>query len=221
MALAGCDFVLVDNQHGTWDKAQCATTFQAIWLGKAVPMARAEQNDFYAIGSLLDQGALGVVVPMVNNRADAEAAVFASYYPPLGGRSFGAMGAAFYGVNDLRAINQEVFLAVQIETAEAVENADEILAVEGIDGCWIGPMDLAISLGADLNSEQGRRLHADSIQHVLDACDRTGKIPGIAELGPDAKERIAAGFRFISVLYDLFVIQEQTKSVLEHLRATG
>jgi len=221
MALAGCDFVLIDNQHGVWDKDRFMAALHGAWLGNAVPMARVEQNDFYAIGSLLDQGALGIVVPMVNTRQDAEAAVFATHYPPLGGRSLGAMGAAFYGLSDPQLVNEEVFLAVQIETAPGVENAEEILSVNGIDGCWIGPADLARSLGADLSTARGCELHESSIQRVLAACRRTGKIAGIAELGTAAPRRIDEGFRFISVVYDLMLIQNQTKNVLDRLRAAG
>lgn len=219
MALAGCDFVLIDNQHGVWDKDRCMAALHGAWLGNAVPMARAEQNDFYAIGSLLDQGALGIVVPMVNTRQDAEAAVFATCYPPLGGRSLGAMGAAFYGLSDPQLVNKEVFLAVQIETAQGVENAEEILSVDGIDGCWIGPADLARSLGVNLSTSHGRQLHEDNICRVLAACRTTEKIAGIAELGPDPQRRIHEGFRFISVVYDLPLIQDQTKHVLDRLRA--
>jgi 4-hydroxy-2-oxoheptanedioate aldolase len=218
MALAGCDFVVIDNQHGVWDKERLMAAFQGIWSGGAAPMARVEQNDFYAIGSLLDLGALGVVIPMVNTRADAEAAVYATCYPPRGGRSAGALGAAFYGMGGPEAVNDEIFLGVQIETAEGVKNAEEILSVEGIDGCWIGPMDLARSMGVDLNSKRGRELHENAIQHVLDACKKTGKIPGIAELGAESERRIKMGFQFVTVAYDLTVIQEGTRNLLESLR---
>jgi 4-hydroxy-2-oxoheptanedioate aldolase len=218
MALGGPDFVLIDNQHGVWDRERCMAALHGVWLAGSVPMARAEQNDFYAIGSLLDQGALGLVVPLVNTRREAEAAVAAAYYPPLGRRSYGALGAAYYGLSDLEAINREVFLAVQIETAEAVENAEEILSVEGVDGCWIGPMDLAISLGADTSTERGQELQAVSIQQVLEACHKTDKIPGIAELGSDAEGRVKAGFRFVTAIYDLWGIQALTHSTLDRLR---
>jgi 4-hydroxy-2-oxoheptanedioate aldolase len=221
VALAGCDFVLIDNQHGVWDKDRCMAALHGAWLGNAIPMARVEQNDFYAIGSLLDQGALGIVVPMVNTRQDAEAATFATYYPPKGGRSLGAMGAAFYGLSDPQLVNEEIFLAVQIETALGVENAEEILSVDGIDGCWIGPADLARSLGVDLSTPQGRKLHEENIHKVLAACRTTEKIAGIAELSPDPQRRIDEGFRFITVVYDLSLIQDQTRRVLEGLRPDG
>ena len=87
LSRAGFDFVLVDVQHGSWDLTPAKQAFRAISLGTAIPMARAAQNDFYAIGSLLDRGALGIVVPMVNSADEARAAVWAARYPPLGSRS--------------------------------------------------------------------------------------------------------------------------------------
>jgi 2-keto-3-deoxy-L-rhamnonate aldolase RhmA len=116
-------------------------------------------------------------------------------------------------------MNEELFLAVQIETVEAVENAEEILSVDGIDGCWIGPGDLANSLGVDPSTELGRRQHEDKIKRVLDACHKTGKIPGIAS-GQDAKQRIEAGFRFVTAIGDGGAIRESARSVLEELRST-
>jgi len=216
-ALAGYDFVLVDNQHGVWDLDRCMAAFRAIRVGNSVPMARVEQNDFFAIGSVLDCGALGIVIPMVNSRQDAEAAVFSAYYPPLGGRSQGGLGTALYA-SDPHVMNEALFLAVQIETAEAVENAEEILSVAGIDGCWIGPADLANSLGIDLGSGPGRKQHEDNIKRVLDVCHKMGKIPGIAS-GRDAKRRIEAGFRFVTAIGDGSAIRESARSVLENLQS--
>ena len=100
LSLLGFDFVLVDNQHGSWDLNDTQAAFHSICLGNATPMARVQQNDFYAIGRLLDRGALGVVVPMVSSRQEAEAAAFAMHHPPKGGRSIGAFAADFYGASD-------------------------------------------------------------------------------------------------------------------------
>ena len=122
---AGYDFVLVDNQHGAWDEISTMLAIRSICLGSAVPMARVRKNDFCAIGRLLDIGMLGIVVPMVNSVEEAQAAAFAARYPPRGGRSVGAFGARFYGPDYARQINDEVFLAVQIESKQAVECAEE------------------------------------------------------------------------------------------------
>ena len=144
--------MLVDNQHGDWDDGTTLAAFRAISLGNATPVARVRQNDFYAIGRLLDWGVLGIVVPMVNTVDEARAAAFAMRYPPYGGRSFAGSLAVHYGPDYDTWADREVFLAVQIETAQAAEHADEIMAVEGVDGCWIGPMDLARSLGVGVGA---------------------------------------------------------------------
>ena len=97
IAPLGFDFILVDNQHGAWDDNGSMGAFRAIWMGGAMPMARVRRNEFGAIGRLLDRGAMGIVVPMVNTVEEAKAAADAVRYPPLGGRSGGAFGAGFLG----------------------------------------------------------------------------------------------------------------------------
>ena len=201
LSQAGYDYVLVDNQHGAWDDGGTRLAVRSICLGPAVPMARVRQNDYAAIGRLLDGGMLGIVVPMVNSVADAQAAAYATRYPPRGGRSVGAFGAQFYGADYAQQVNDEVFLAVQIETAQALDRAKEILAVEGVDGCWVGPGDLANTMGVDLGTAEGRQAHEAAIMEVLAACHRTGKIPGIAA-GDNAPYWLDRGFLFVTAVSD-------------------
>jgi 4-hydroxy-2-oxoheptanedioate aldolase len=214
VARCGFDFVLVDYQHGDWDDALALAAFRAICLGSAVPMARVRQNDFYAIGRALDRGALGIIVPMVNSADEARAAAFAMRYPPQGGRSFADSLAVHYGPNQDIWANQEVFLAVQIESAQAAERAKEILAIEGVDGCWIGPMDLALSMGV----APGEPQHEDAIKRVLDACHKIGKIPGIYTPNTaTARHRIEQGFLFVTASSDGALIAEGGDAVLHQL----
>ena len=117
----GFDYVLVDNQHGAWADQSSMHAFRSISLGTAVPMARVRRNDFGLIGRLLDMGCMGIVVPMVNNAEEAEAAVFATRYPPLGGRSIGPFGTGFLGDDYDDWANDQIFLAVQIETTKGQE----------------------------------------------------------------------------------------------------
>ena len=180
LSTQGFDFVLVDNQHGPWDDQSTFQAFRSIVLGQATPMARVRQNNFGLIGRLVDSGALGVVVPVVNSVEDAEAAAFAIRYPPRGGRSDGPFGAGIHGADYDSRANDEVFLAVQIESIQAVERAEEIMAVEGVDGCWIGPGDLRRSMGVDLDTSEGRDAHTKAILHAIEACRKTNKIPGIS-----------------------------------------
>jgi 4-hydroxy-2-oxoheptanedioate aldolase len=214
VARCGFDFVLVDYQHGDWDDASALAAFRAISLSTAVPVARVRQNDFYAIGRALDRGALGIVVPMVNSVDEARAAAFAVRYPPQGGRSFADSLAVHYGADYETWANREVFLAVQIETALAAERAEEILGVDGVDGCWIGPSDLARSMGVGV----GTPAHQEAVLRVLDACHTTGKFPGIYTPNATvARNRIAQGFLFVTATDDGGLIAEGAQNVLRQL----
>jgi 4-hydroxy-2-oxoheptanedioate aldolase len=214
----GFDFVLLDNQHGLWDDHSCWLAFQAISRGPAIPVARVNWNDFAAIGRLLDRGALGVVVPMVESAEEARAAAKAVRYPPRGSRSFGPMLARYHGADYDKWIDDEVLLMVQIESALAVERAEEILAVEGVDGCWVGPADLARTMGVDLTTPEGLQAHERALGRVLEACRKTGKIPGIFGGALDiTRRRVEQGFRFVTV-DDSSVIAAGVQEALRQVR---
>ncbi|GIS64808.1 MAG: hypothetical protein CM1200mP3_10560 [Chloroflexota bacterium] len=116
----GFDFVLVDNQHGYWSAETSMAAFRMIHAGGTVPMARVGKNEFAAIGRLLDMGCMGIVIPMVNTVEEAQQAVFAARYPPMGGRSIGPFGTEFLGENYDDWADKEIFLAVQIETGQGL-----------------------------------------------------------------------------------------------------
>ena len=214
----GFDFILVDNQHGAWSDDSSMTAFRSIALGVAMPMARVRRNEFGAIGRLLDRGAMGIVVPMVNSVEEAEAAVEAARYLPLGGRSAGAFGTGFLGGDYMQWANEEIFLAVQIETVRAAENAEAILSVEGIDGCWVGPGDLMYSMGVDLSDPVGWREHDDLIVSVFKATMRAGKIPGIyTPSASEALRRAEQGGLFLTCGGDGPWVVEGARRTLEEL----
>ena len=214
----GWDFVLVDGQHGNWTLDTMTVAFRSIALGRAVPMARVPINDFFAIGAVLDRGAMGIVVPMVNTPEQARAAARAARFPPRGSRSQGGFGTALYTADDYESwIDRELFLAVQIESAEAVESAREILAVDGVDGCWIGPGDLALSMGVDLATRSGRRSHEEAILRVRDACVSTGKVPGIAG-GATGEHWLEKGFLFVTCAADVTAVRDDGINTLNPLR---
>ena len=195
LAGMGWDWVMIDNQHGSWERYSSMLAFMAIRAGGSIPMARAPENDYYAIGRLLDEGALGVIVPMVETPDEAERVAFASRYPPVGGRSVGAAGASAYGPDYGDRFNDEVFVAIQLESRGSIELADEIMAVEGIDGCWLGPADLANSLGHPRHSSE----HDEAVLKMIEACKKHGKAPGIAAGDVEQVEKWAdAGCTFLS-----------------------
>ena len=215
----GFDYVLVDNQHGAWADQSSMHAFRSISLGTAVPMARVRRNDFGLIGRLLDMGCMGIVVPMVNNAEDAEAAVFATRYPPLGGRSIGPFGTGFLGDDYDDWANDQIFLAVQIETDEGARNSEEIMAVEGIDGCWIGPGDLSRYMRLDLNTKRRQRRSTpyDDTFHNR-RHPRAGKIPGIStQSAEDAQRWIDEGCLFVVAGVDTVWVVDKARETLKAL----
>lgn len=204
LASCGIDFILLDTQHGSWGPDSTIAALMAMSGGTATPMARVARNDYTLIGRLLDEGALGIVVPMVETPEDAKAAAAACRYPPLGARSWGWGRAARYGDDYGERINDELFVAVQLESIAAVDNAEAIMATPGIDGCWVGPSDLALSLGIHPRDRANDARHRDALARVVRACRNTGKIPGMFAASPEeAKERAAQGFQYLTCGGDL------------------
>ena len=203
MAHHGLDWLCIDMQHGLIDYETALAMLQAISTTATTPIVRVPWNDQAIIMKMLDAGAYGVIVPMVNTRADAEAAAAACRYPPQGIRSFGPMRAVYYaGFDYFVYANREVCCIPQIETAEAVENLDDILSVPGIDAVYIGPMDLSISLGLPPQMDTDVPGYVEARQRILESCRRHGVIGGINSSTLSAPKRIAEGFRFVLVTTD-------------------
>lgn len=199
LASCGIDFLLIDTQHGSFGPDAVTSSLIATAAGSAIPMARVARNDYTMIGRLLDEGVMGIVVPMVDTREDAERASAACHLPPDGKRSWGWGRATALGENYSDEINDQVFVAVQIESMTAVENAEAILSVPGIDGCWVGPADLALSLGIHPSDRFNDDRHFRATERVLEACRNTGKVPGYAGSSFDEATSLAKrGFRYIT-----------------------
>lgn len=214
----GFDFVIVDNQHGNWVEQTTVLAFRSIVLGGSIPMARVRKNDFGLIGRLLDNGALGIVVPMVNDAEEAKQAAYATRYPPLGGRSLGAFAVGIHGPDYDSWANEEIFLAVQIETDLGAKNVREILSVDGIDGCWIGPGDLSRYMGVDLSTQEGRNAHTTTITNIIAECQDVGKIPGIwTGTATDANNWISKGCLFVTAGTDGTWIRKMADQTLKEL----
>ncbi len=204
LSTSGIDFLLLDRQHGSWGDDSTIAALVAMTAGAAVPMARVARNDYTLIGRLLDEGVLGIVVPMVHTPEEAKAAADACHFPPVGTRSWGWGRARVHGDDYASWIGDEVFVAVQIESIQAVENAEAILATPGVDGCWLGPSDLALSMGIAPAVMFERDEHARAIERVLQACRNTGKIPGFAGSSPQHGAALAQqGFQFITAGSDI------------------
>ena len=206
----GFDWLVVDSEHNAVDIRTLAQMFSAIRAGGTAPMVRIPWNTPENFKRVLDASAWGVVVPMVNSREEAELAVEAARYHPLGRRSVGggrhAISFDTAAGTYYQHANEQVLLVLQIEHIEGVEQADEILRVEGVDACFIGPNDLAASmglgLGVPLEATEPRLVEA--INHVRETSIRHGVAPGIHCSGPaGVNQRIAEGFQFCAMASEL------------------
>ena len=215
MAQAGFDSLTVDLQHGIQDYMSMVACFQGM-QGVAdpgvLPMVRVPWNEPGIIGKVADAGAYGVICPMVNTRAEAEALVSAMRYPPMGKRSNGPIRAGIYGVYGSAGryqdtANDEVLCIPMIETQEAIDNLDAILEVPGIDCVYIGPSDLAFSRGGVPVLDQEGQEALDTYQHVLDTAKKHGVRAGIHCGKPDyAVRMIAMGFNLVTIANDSALI---------------
>lgn len=183
---AGFDWLLIDQEHGLGGDETLLHQLQAASSTPAFPIVRIAANDAARFKRALDFGAGGIMVPWINNVAEARAAAAAMYYPPRGIRGvmkstraseFGTGFAEYYARGHERLV-----LMTQIETAEAVKNVEEIAAVEGVDVLFIGPMDLTTSLGIQEQFDHPEYLKA--VKRITTAARAAGKATGILLLNP-------------------------------------
>ena len=179
-------------------------------------------NEPYEIMKALDAGAYGVIVPMVNNRAEAEQAVAACRYPPDGNRSFGPIRAALYGGRGYaKEANGEIACIAMIETAEGIEKVEEIVTTPGLDGVYIGPSDLALSLGLTPRGDNDDPVHAATVERIQDACRRHGVAIGIHTGGLEFTRRyLDLGFNFVTLGSDLGFMVRTAAGDLAAVRGT-
>jgi 4-hydroxy-2-oxoheptanedioate aldolase len=200
----------VDQQHGIIGYDAMVPMLQAVEAGGAAPITRVLSGDPYRIMKSLDAGAWGVIVPLVNSAADAGRAVAACRYPPRGVRSYGPIRAAgVVGSGDPEVLEAEALCLVMVETREALERVDEIAATPGLDGIYVGPSDLALSLGLPPTLEVLADEHAKAIERVREACARNGIAAGIhAPSGEWARRHAEAGFDMVTVATDASLLKE-------------
>ncbi|TQL55945.1 4-hydroxy-2-oxoheptanedioate aldolase [Subtercola boreus] len=205
-ALAGFDYLYIDQQHGTTSADTLLTMLRAVARSSTTPLVRVAQNDPALIGQALDAGAEGVIVPMVEDAASAARAVRACRYHPDGERSWGPLRAVYGLGSDPATVNAQVLCLVMIESAKGLANVAEIVDTPGVDGVYIGPADLAVSLGGlpvgVEQSSDARQLAA--IASIQDACGRAGKVAAITG---NAARQSAAGFRMVTVASDVTMIR--------------
>jgi 4-hydroxy-2-oxoheptanedioate aldolase len=221
MANAGFDWLCIDMQHGLIDYGDLRHMLPAISTTETTPIVRVAANRAELIGKSLDAGAMGVIVPLVNNAEEAGAAVAACRYPPVGGRSFGPIRAALYGGRGYAAeANGEIACIVMIETKEGIANLEAIVATPGLDGVYIGPSDLAYALGLPPAGDTDNAEHMATVEAIRAACQAHGVAPGIHTVTPAyAKRRLEAGFQFVTVGNDAAFIGAGAAAAVSAARA--
>ena len=224
-ALAGYHVVIVDLEHAPGDTEALGHLLRAVECRGAFPMVRVPWNDPVILKRVLELGARSLMIPMVENRAEAEAAVAACRYPPRGRRGYaaGAIRASNYGfVADYAAhAHEELFLALQDETGVAAANAGEIAGVEGCDMVFVGPNDLAGNLG--YLERMGEPPVLAAIEDAKAKTKARGKFLGIVpHAGKDASRLAAEGFDFVACGNDVIFLREATRAdVARHAAAYG
>ncbi|MGQ9462576.1 MAG: HpcH/HpaI aldolase family protein [Candidatus Fervidibacter sp.] len=220
MSRCGFDWLVIDTEHGAVGYDSMLVCIHEILATETTPIVRVSWNDATLIKRALDAGAMGVLVPMVMNAEEARRAVDAAKFPPKGIRSVGGFIAQLLHGNDYPlAANNQILVAVQIEHIEAVKRANEICAVEGVDVVFVGPNDLAASMGLIGTPFRENPQWQAAVQAVLDAANEAGKAAGL-QCGTveEGKERLDQGFRFVAVSSDARFLHLSLKQVVKALK---
>ena len=221
-ASAGFDYVCIDLQHGLNDYDRMVDALAAMARTAATPLVRVPWNEPGIIGRVLDAGACGVIVPMVNSVDEAYRAASACHYWPSGTRSFGPItSGARGGFPGTQAANEQVLCIPMIETHEAVHHIDAILDVPGIAAVYIGPADLSITYGLRPAMDQDDAEWNAAIASVVASCATREVIAGVHSAAPLAAKRVGQGFRMVTVASDLGAIAAGFAADLKVSRAVA
>lgn len=221
MAKAGFEWLVVDMEHSAIDLPQAQKLVRVIDLCGCIPLIRVGENNNRLIKRAMDTGAYGVIVPMVNSREDAQKAVGAVHYPPLGKRGVGLARAQGYGISfeDYKKwLRKESVIIVQVEHVESVRNLESILSVPGIDGFVVGPYDISGSIGQPGNFSHP--LVKKNLRNIMSTSKVMKANAGIHVIEPDPQEvtaRIKEGYKIIAFSLDSLILsrfcQDQLKKI--------
>jgi 4-hydroxy-2-oxoheptanedioate aldolase len=218
MARAGFDALILDMQHGmAIGPDRAAVWLQIVGQSSATPIVRIPWNEPTFAQWVLDAGAMGVIIPMVNSLDEAKKAIGACRYPPVGYRSNGPNRARFYhGADYFSRANDEIICLVMMETVEGVDAIEEIAQLPGCDGYYIGPTDLAISMGLQPMLDHKDEKHAVLVQKVIDVAKKNGQNAGIHITGPEEGiRRFKQGFNLNPICADVALIASGVSQAMQ------
>ncbi|WP_334122074.1 HpcH/HpaI aldolase family protein [Glutamicibacter sp.] len=222
IARLGYDYVALDAQHGLIGYNGMLTGLMAIDAsGQAAGVVRVEANNATAIGKALDAGAVAVIVPLVNDAQDAADAVKYAKYPPHGIRSYGPMRSALRVGPVPAESDATTMVFAMIETPGGLENVEEIAAVEGLDGLYVGPSDLALAIGAAFPGDPAIKDEFEAaLKRVSAAAAQAGIAAGIHNANGDlAQQRLGEGYTFATVASDLTHLEATAAAHLQQARS--
>lgn len=215
----GWDWVILDMQHGCPNTETAYECMHTLFDAGTKPLLRTSVGAPSQVSRALDLGARGVIVPMVNSAAEARAVAQAAKYPPLGCRSVGSDMGLLYGDDYFERANEETLLLVQVEHIDAVNDVERVMATPGVDGCFIGPTDLALSMGLSRTDYEHDADHRAAIARTLAACHDHGKLACCNTYSmSDADSKITLGFDCITFKSDAELFTSAGESLLAQLR---
>ena len=220
MAHQGWDALTIDMQHGLVDYQAMIPMLQAISTTDTVPVVRVPWLEPGVLMKTLDAGAYGVICPMINTAEQARQLVAYTHYAPRGTRSFGPVRALLYsGADYPQHANDTIVTFAMIETAQALDNLDEIMSVEGLDAVYIGPSDLSLALGCRPVFDDVDPPVAQAIDYILERAKAHGLVAGIHNGSAEgALARVAKGFQFVTVSSDARMIAAGSQQLLAKMR---
>ncbi len=217
-ARTGFDYPCLDMQHGLVTKEDLVPLLTAARPESARTLVRVPSNQPDIIGWALDVGATGVIVPMVNSAAEAQAAVDSCQYAPTGTRSVGPTRAGvIYGPNYVDEVIERVQCLPMIETIKALNALDEILSVEGVNTIYVGPSDLSTSLGLGPGNHDGEAAFDEALASIVETCRRHDVVPGIHANTTLANRRLEQGFKIVTIVEDLGSLNAGFTSALNEI----
>ena len=223
LARSGFDWLTLDIEHAAFDWSQAAMIFAAVADAGCVPLARVPEGDHYCIKRVLDAGAWGIVVPMVDTVQQAKTAIAAAKYPPVGNRSVGggmhSLNFSATAGDYYERANDEILVVLQTESPTGVKNAAEIYSLPGCDAIFVGPNDLKFNMRTADGGKPSDEEHEALIQEVIKVGKQVGTPTGIHAMSPEsALERARQGMQFIAVASDLKMLNTSAQDYISVLR---
>lgn len=224
MSQSGFDFLCLDAEHSALDYYTSLQLFQAIKAGNpgCAPLVRMQGNKYADTKRYLDAGAIGVIAPLVNTKAEAEYLVESVKYPPKGRRGVGYGRSHDYGFNFdnyMASAEENIFIAVQIEHIDGVKNFEEIASVEGIDAVFIGPYDLTASMG--ITAQFTHPDYIAALEHIIGICRKHNLINGIHVVQPNTDEVLQKhqmGYNLIAYSLDITILGTNCRNAVQTIQ---